>query len=135
MIHDVSEDIYTIYIENDIIVSTGIHPFFVIKDKEFDWIEAADLKIGDFVLFADGTIHKILNIKKDFRTVRVYNFEVSGNHNYYVGINKILVHNKGGGGKGKKAKKDDSKITAKKTQVERKDPYQRINRQLSNMET
>jgi len=53
------------------------------------------------VLFADGTIHEISNIEVKYQSIRVYNFEVSGNHNYYVGINQILVHNKGGGGGGK----------------------------------
>jgi len=60
------------------------------------WIHAHDLRIGDLVLFADGSLHKINNIdiKVDIKTV--YNFTVSNNHNYYVGKNKVLVHNRGG---------------------------------------
>lgn len=99
MIHNTTEAIYSLYIEDDIIEATGIHPFFVKRDKKVDWIEAENLLIGDYVLFADGTWHRVDDIEVKILSTTVYNFEVSGNHNYYVGKNSILVHNKKGGGK------------------------------------
>jgi hypothetical protein len=46
-------------------------------------------------MFADGTWHVIHKIDINIEHRTVYNFEVSHNHNYYVGHNQILVHNKG----------------------------------------
>ncbi len=102
MIHFVQEPIYTLYIENETLKVTGIHRFFIKRDNTISWIHASDLQEGDFVLFADGTWHQIFNITKQFRFRKVYNFEVSNTHNYYVGKNQILAHNKGRrGGRGR----------------------------------
>lgn len=98
MTHYVVTPIYTLYINNDKLQVTGIHKFYINRNNNFEWICAYNLIIGDNVLFADGTWHKIDNITKEFDKVNVYNFEVSNNHNYYVGQNRILAHNKGGGG-------------------------------------
>lgn len=95
MIHDVTENIYSLYIGNDILEVTGIHRFLILRDNIESWIHAADLHVGDFVRYADGTHHLIKDIEIDYRTTRVYNFEVANNHNYYVGKNRILAHNKG----------------------------------------
>ena len=100
MIHDVTEEIYDLYIENEILNVTGIHRFYIRRKHDIEWIPASDLCIGDYVLFADGTWHVISNIEVKVQSTTVYNFEVSYNHNYYVGRNQILAHNKGGGGGG-----------------------------------
>lgn len=97
MIHDTIELFYTLHIEDEIITSTGTHPFYIIRNGYGDWIEVQDVNVNDLVMFADGTLHKIIDIDIDIKATRVYNLEVSGNHNYYVGTNQILVHNKGGG--------------------------------------
>ena len=104
MIHIVGDKIYTLQIENEDIVCTGIHRFLITRYGKREWIEAQNLKIGDFVQFADGTLHRIQNIDIEITIKVVYNFEVDGNHNYYVGKNQILAHNKGrrgGGGRGR----------------------------------
>jgi hypothetical protein len=51
------------------------------------------------MFLADGTWHLIHNIEVNIEHQIVYNFEVAGNHNYYVGRDQILAHNKGGSGK------------------------------------
>ena len=72
-------------------------------------------------------IHKIeVNIEHQI----VYNFEVSGNHNYYVGYNQILAHNKGGGGGGSKAKT----IEPKEKKTHQKDYYEEVSGQLDKTE-
>ena len=113
MIHNTTEAIYSLYIEDDIIEATGIHPFFVKRDNKIDWIEAENLLIGDYVLFADGIWHRVYDIEVQILSTTVYNFEVSGNHNYYVGKNSILVHNKKGGGGGKKPSAGKNKTSPK----------------------
>ena len=133
MIHDVIEPIYTLYIKNEQLRVTGIHRFLVVNniiDSNPQWICAKDLHIGQWVLFADGTWHIIHKIEINIEHQTVYNFEVSNNHNYYVGYNQILAHNKGGGGSGSKAKT----IEPKEKKDHQKDYYEEVNSQLDKTE-
>ena len=100
MIHNVTEEIYDLHVEDEILSVTGIHRFYIRRKHDIKWIPASDLHVGDYVLFANGTWHVISNIEVKVQSITVYNFEVSYNHNYYVGRNQILAHNKGGGGGG-----------------------------------
>lgn len=77
---------------NTTVESTEKHPFYL-KNKGF--VEAKDLKINNGILSSDGKSLKIVEIKESdyFIKKEVYNFEVEDNHNYFVGKNKILVHN------------------------------------------
>ena len=53
------------------------------------------LKVGDELKSFNNEIVEIVNIetKKLEKEIFVYNIEVKDNHNYFVGENKILVHN------------------------------------------
>jgi hypothetical protein len=64
---------------------------------EKSWTSAKDLELGDTVVTLSGEKYKIETIYKDCYDgiIVVYNFEVEDNHNYYVGDNKVLVHNDG----------------------------------------
>ena len=131
MIHNVYEKIYSLYIDNEILEVTGIHRFFVKRNNQIQWIAVQDLHIHDQVLYADSTWHEIYKIKSQLRSTIVYNFEVSNNHNYYVGKNQILAHNKGGsGGKTSTKKADPIEKKDAKTDI---DPYNKINSQLETM--
>ena len=135
MIHDTIEPIYTLYIKNEQLRVTGIHRFFVtdkITSGISQWICAADLHIGQWVLFADGTWHVIHKIEINIEHQTVYNFEVSGNHNYYVGRNQILAHNKGGGGGGKGS--TPKTIEPKEKKDHQKDYYEEVKSQLEKTE-
>lgn len=133
MIHIIKEKIYNLYIEDEILIVTGIHRFFVLRNNIEQWIAAADLKINDQVLFADGTWHNIQNIESEIREETVYNFEVSGNHNYYVGKNQILAHNKGGGGGGGKGKSYEPK--KKDYEAKEKDRYEKVNTAIDELDS
>ena len=126
MIHDVTEEIYNLYIEDEVLTVTGIHRFYVRRKHDIEWVPASDLHIGDYVLFADGNWHPIFKIKVKICSLLVYNFEVSHNHNYYVGRNQILAHNKGGGGGG-----SGKTIEPKEEQEHQKDYYEEVDSQLS----
>ena len=138
MIHDTTELIYTLYIKDEQLRVTGIHRFLIVDKITCgvpQWVHAADLKVGDWVMFADGSWHVIHKIEKHLEHQIVYNFEVSGNHNYYVGRNQILAHNKGGkkgkkGGGGGKAKT----IDPKEKKEHEKDYYEEVNSQLDKVE-
>jgi len=131
MIHFVKENIYTLHIENETLTATGIHRFYIARGFSHQWIPAEELQVGDLVLFADGTWHTIDKIDIQFKFETVYNFEVSNNHNYYVGKNRILAHNKGGGGGGK-AKTPSKKDTKKSSdEIER---YHVVKAQLDDLQ-
>ena len=66
------------------------------------WVEAKDLREGDVFLGANGELSTLVNLERvQFdETIKVYNFTVDGNHNYFViaktgdyGQTCILVHN------------------------------------------
>jgi hypothetical protein len=59
MIHHVTEDIYTLYIQDTQIEVTGIHQFYIDRDGDERWIHTYDLQVGDSLRFADGTHHPI----------------------------------------------------------------------------
>lgn len=133
MVHDVVEPIYTLHIKNEQLRVTGIHKFFTtdnIANPNPWWMCAENLCVGDWVLFADNTWHVIHKIEINIEHQTVYNFEVSNNHNYYVGYNQILAHNKGGGGGGSKAKT----IEPKEKKSHQKDYYEEVNSQLDKTE-
>ena len=73
------------------IKSTLIHPYYVIGKG---WTKAKDLKVGDRILTIDGNEAVITRI--DINAVadtEVYNFLIEDNHDFYVGIDGLLVHN------------------------------------------
>ena len=91
-IHDVDE-VLDIYLGNDtVITTTEEHPFYV----NGKYINAGELKEG--MLLMTNSCDKIsivkIVVRKLKEKIKVYNIEVDGNHNYFVGENKVLVHNK-----------------------------------------
>ncbi len=59
------------------------------------WVEAEDLQIGQPLYRGDlGTI-AIAKITRETRVETVYNLTVAKSHTYYVGVDKVLVHNAG----------------------------------------
>ena len=129
MIHYVNEEIYDLYIEDEVLSVTGIHRFYIKQNDFIQWIAAENLQVGDNVLLANGTWHEIKDIKVSVQLTTVYNFEVANNHNYYVGKNQILAHNKGGGGSGggKSTPAEKKSLTKKSDVVDR---YKRIEDRL-----
>ena len=84
---------YHIFVNNEELVCTGGHPFFV-KDKGF--VSAKDLLVGDILRLSNGVLIPVsaISIEKLERPETTYNFEVTDFHTYYVGKNEVLVHNK-----------------------------------------
>ncbi len=79
-------------IGNDLIETTESHPFYVVNRG---WVRARDISVGDELLSADGGIERVHNklVCHFAKAVKVYNFEVEDNHNYFVGNERVLVHN------------------------------------------
>lgn len=90
--HILNTKICKIYIGTECIECTTDHTIY---EKNRGWIKAIELKEGDILVSEDGENKKInrIEIIEDDNFINVYNFEVEDNHNYFVGNNKILVHN------------------------------------------
>ena len=93
-INYVDYDMCKIYIKDEVIESTNKHPYYI---KDRGWIEARNLQIGDTLITPENKEIEIKNIEivkhVGNELKKVYNIEVNNNHNYFVGENKVLVHN------------------------------------------
>ena len=79
-------------INGEEIVTTETHPFYV---KNQGFIKAGELIVGDELISVNGEdliIEKFF-IEKAAEPVDVYNFQVEDYHTYFVGGNKVWVHN------------------------------------------
>ena len=83
----------TITINGNDIVSTDGHKYYVI-DK--GWTKAKELLENDVLIDNNNNEISIDNIQinENSKEIKVYNLEVQDNHNYFVGEDSILVHNK-----------------------------------------
>ena len=78
-----------LYTEEEIIETTVEHPFLT----DNGWKEAADLQTGDRVKSRNKEDVEIKDVKFSYKPRKVYNFEVSNWHTYFVGALQWLVHN------------------------------------------
>ncbi|WET51856.1 polymorphic toxin-type HINT domain-containing protein [Chryseobacterium indologenes] len=84
-----SSSLVKISVNGTEITCTPEHPFYV----NGSWVEAKDLTQGMLLTTLDGKTSSVESINFLDEKVKVYNFEVEGNHNYYVSEKGILVHN------------------------------------------
>lgn len=89
---NITNEIYTIKVNNEIIKTTATHPFY---DVNHGWIRVEKLNFNNKLLgIKTGplTISAISKNKKE--NIEIYNIEVDRNHNYLITEEDILVHNK-----------------------------------------
>jgi hypothetical protein len=104
-----ADRILRINVAGAVISVTPQHPFYS-PDK--GWVDAGHLQRGDQLLARDGRTLTIKAISSRATHTTVYNFEVEGDHNYYITSAQLLVHNcaaggaTGGAGKGAAAADD-----------------------------
>ena len=88
------KDMVKVTVNGDVIESTSKHQYYVLN---VGWVYAQDLKIGDILLNSDGKeviVEEVEFFGNDGTDLKiVYNLEVDGNHNYFVGEENVLVHN------------------------------------------
>ena len=78
-----------ITLDNEIVETTAEHPFYT----EEGWKDAADLQAGDRIVSRSGNPIEIKEVSFQYNPKKVYNFEVSKWHTYFVGLLGLLVHN------------------------------------------
>ncbi|MFJ3929315.1 polymorphic toxin-type HINT domain-containing protein [Streptomyces sp. NPDC090029] len=79
------------------VTATDGHPFWV--PELGDWLDATDLKAGQWLQTSAGTFVQIDGVKRWTQQSTVHNLTVTSLHTYYVlaGAAPVLVHNCGGG--------------------------------------
>ena len=91
----VDKDMTKVTINGQELESTSGHPYYTINRG---WIPAKDLIKGERVLTSTGEELIIENVETKECTGKiyttVYNLTVENNHNYYVGEDMVLVHNR-----------------------------------------
>ena len=88
-----TSELVHITVNGEEIVSTHDHPYYVNK-KGF--VSAELLWIGAELIDKNGNVFQVEQIyreKLDDESEKVYNFKVEDYHTYFVGENRILVHN------------------------------------------
>jgi hypothetical protein len=71
--------------------ATPGHPVFSADRNR--WVAAGELRIGERLLAADGSMPRVLSYRLRPEPEPVYNIEVEGDHCYRVGEQGLLVHN------------------------------------------
>ena len=78
-----------LYTEGEIIETTAEHPFLT----DNGWKDAADLQTGDKIRSRNEEEIEIKGVKFSYKPRKVYNFEVSNWHTYFVRVLAWIVHN------------------------------------------
>ena len=70
--------------------TTEEHPF---RTVDGHWTPAAQLKAGTSLVTDAGSEVKVVSVAQSRHTARTYNLEVADYHTYFVGNERVLVHN------------------------------------------
>jgi hypothetical protein len=79
-----------VVVNGEAIQTTPDHPFWI---PEEGWVPAGKLVAGDTLLTLQGVTLTVERTVTLSGPVTVYNFTVDGLHDYFVGAQKVLVHN------------------------------------------
>ncbi len=82
--------VYDIKVDGTTITSSGEHPFWVMG---CGWKLARELEPGDFLVTRTGLNWPVDGVECRSGDFKVYNFEISEYHTYYVSELEIFVHN------------------------------------------
>lgn len=81
----------SLYTETEVIETTALHPFYT----QEGWKEASELQAGDKIKNQNHENVEITATQFNYLPQKVYNFTVANFHTYFVGVQKMLVHNTG----------------------------------------
>ena len=87
-----TDELIHICVNGETISATPTHPFYVDK---LGWTLARSLRAGDVLVLSNGELVTVEWVQHEIleSPIKVYNFEVEDFHTYFVGENRVLVHN------------------------------------------
>lgn len=77
-------------IDGETIETTPEHPFYTTSGK---WVAAGELHAGNEIYKADGSYGVVENVAFVYQLQPMYNLTVATAHTYFVGQDRLLVHN------------------------------------------
>jgi hypothetical protein len=86
--HNPPNPTYRIILGTEMIVATGIHRFW---KAGTGWTMARDLKAGDHLRTADGSLIEVTSIEKE-KVQPVFNLQLAGGDSFFVGKAGVLAH-------------------------------------------
>ena len=87
-----TDELIHIGVNGETISATPTHSFYVDK---LGWTLARSLRAGDVLVLSNGEFVTVEWVQHEIleSPIKVYNFEVEEFHTYFVGENRVLVHN------------------------------------------
>ena len=88
-----TDELIHLTVNGEEIVSTPTHPFY---SPVKGWTAACRLRAGDILVLVNGDYVVLEKVQHELleSPIRVYNFQVTDYHTYFVGSISILVHNR-----------------------------------------
>jgi RHS repeat-associated protein len=81
-----------VYTQDDRVQTTSEHPFYV---SGKGWVQAGKLQRGDRLQSQSGRQALVERVEAERTRQMVYNLEVEGTHTFFIGKDRLLVHNGG----------------------------------------
>ena len=87
-----TSELVHVFVGGEEIVTTPTHPFY---SPVKGWTDAAQLRAGDILVLVNGEYVVVEKVQHELleSPIHVYNFQVAGDHTYYVSDIGVLVHN------------------------------------------
>ena len=87
-----TSEVVRIFVGGEEIITTPTHPFY---SPVKGWTDAAQLRDGDILVLVNGEYVVVEKVQHEIleSPIHVYNFQVAGDHTYYVSDIGVLTHN------------------------------------------
>ena len=87
-----TSELVHVFVGGEEIITTPTHPFY---SPVKGWTDAAQLRAGDILVLVNGEYVVVEKVQHEIleSSINVYNFQVAGDHTYYVSDIGVLVHN------------------------------------------
>lgn len=87
-----TSELVHVFVGGEEIVTTPTHPFY---SPVKGWTDAAQLRAGDILVLVNGEYVVVEKVQHEIleSPINVYNFQVAGDHTYYVSDIGVLTHN------------------------------------------
>ena len=87
-----TSELVHVFVGGEEIITTPTHPFY---SPVKGWTDAAQLRAGDILVLVNGEYVVVEKVQHEIleSPINVYNFQVAGDHTYYVSDIGVLVHN------------------------------------------